>query len=118
MSAPAASLEALLETVQRLERKLDALTERERPKRRNREARLVSKRAAARALGIDRSTTLEDLIHDKQIRTVPVRGHLRIPATEIERLTRDGIPEPGRTLKKRPEPEPEGGDGIRDLEVD
>jgi hypothetical protein len=51
--------------------------------------RLLSKRAAARAVGIDRRTTLEGLLRDGQLRMV-LR---KIPDTEIERLLTHGIPE-------------------------
>lgn len=93
MSAPAARLEEILAAVLRLEAKVDALT-RARPKR------LLSKRAAARLLGVDRGTTLEGLIRD---------GHLRmlmgkIPDTEIDRLLAEGIPESKPRARRAPAP--------------
>src|ERR1700687_2249859 len=50
------------------------------------EARLLSKRAAARRLGVDRGTTLQTLIDRGELRTVSVAGRVRIPASEIERF--------------------------------
>jgi len=50
------------------------------------EPRLLSKRAAARRLGVDRGTTLTRLIHSGQIRTLTVAGRVKIPASEIERI--------------------------------
>jgi excisionase family DNA binding protein len=54
------------------------------------ERRLLSKREAARRLGIDRGTTLQDLIRSGEIRTVVLAGRVKIPASEIERLEAGG----------------------------
>jgi hypothetical protein len=53
----------------------------------------LSKREAARRLGIDRGTTLEDLIRERQLQTVPALNGkgIRIPAHEVERLRREGL---------------------------
>jgi len=54
------------------------------------ERRLLSKREAARRLGIDRGTTLQDLIRSGQIRTVVLAGRVKIPVSEIERIEAGG----------------------------
>lgn len=105
---------------------LDGLARSGRP-RRNLDAKLLTKRAAARLLGVDRASTLARLIHDGSIRTVQVAGHTRIPASEIDRLAEDGLPDPSgvpqRTRRRgrppgssRP-PRPGVGDRIRSLDV-
>jgi excisionase family DNA binding protein len=48
--------------------------------------RLLSKREAARRLGISRNTTLEILIRRGQLRLVTVGKVKRIPAADVERL--------------------------------
>jgi hypothetical protein len=50
------------------------------------ERRLLSKREAARRLGVDRNTTLRDLIDLGDIRTAVIAGRVKIPASEIDRL--------------------------------
>lgn len=106
MTAPAASLEDLAAAVRRLEAKLDSLT-------RRRERRLLSKREAARLLGIDRGTTLERLIRDGHLRLVMGR----VPDTEIERLLADGIPEPKARGRRQAKPATDEAAAIRDLKV-
>lgn len=90
MAAPDA-LDELLATIRRLEAKVDALA-RARPKR------LLSKRAAARLLGVDRGTTLEQLIRDGHVHLVAGK----IPDTEIDRLLAEGMPEPKQRAPRRP----------------
>jgi hypothetical protein len=68
--------------------------------RRRGEAKLVSKAAAARELGIDLKTTLAELIAQKKIRTVPGPKGPRIPRSEIERLVSEGIPAVSANGKK------------------
>lgn len=53
-------------------------------------SRLLSKREAAKRLGIDRGTTLELLIQTKQLRLVRAGKRQRIPEPEVERLVREG----------------------------
>ena len=60
-----------------------------RPPRRQ-ESRLLSFVAAARLLGVDRKTTLRDLIADKRLRTVIVGNRCRVPLVELERIEREG----------------------------
>lgn len=74
--------------MQRLERKLDAAL---RPA-----PRLLSKRAAAKMLGVDRGTTLEGLIRDGALRLVMGR----IPLPEIEKLLAEGLPSPKPRLRR------------------
>ncbi len=50
---------------------------------------LLSKREAAKRLGIDRGTTLEYLIETGRLRTVTIVGRVRIPVAELDRLCAD-----------------------------
>jgi hypothetical protein len=54
------------------------------------DARLLSARDVARFLRVRRETVAL-LILTRQIRTVEVNGRPRIPATEVDRLTREGF---------------------------
>ncbi len=92
--------------MERLERKLDALS-------RRRDRRLLSKRAAARLLGIDRGTTLERLIRDGHLRLVMGR----VPDTEIERLLAQGLPDVKQRARRHPAPSRDEAAAIRDLKV-
>ncbi len=53
---------------------------------------LLSKKEAARRLGVDRATTLAQIILTGRIKTVDVNGHQRIPVSEIERILSEGVP--------------------------
>lgn len=53
---------------------------------------LLSKKEAARRLGVDRATTLAQFIASGRIKTVDVNGHQRIPVSEIERILSEGVP--------------------------
>ena len=53
---------------------------------------LLSKKEAARRLGVDRATTLAQFIASGRIKTVDVNGHQRIPVFEIERILSQGVP--------------------------
>ncbi|EPX60234.1 hypothetical protein D187_002320 [Cystobacter fuscus DSM 2262] len=53
---------------------------------------LLSKKEAARRLGVDRATTLAQFIALGRIKTVDVNGHQRIPVSEIERILSEGLP--------------------------
>jgi hypothetical protein len=57
---------------------------------RRQESRLLSLTAAARWLGVDRKTTLLDLIHDKRLRTVLVGNRCKVPLVELERIEWEG----------------------------
>jgi len=52
---------------------------------------LLSKREAARRLGVDRNGTLNTLIASGQLRAVPKNGQQAIPTAEVERLAREGF---------------------------
>lgn len=60
---------------------------------------LVSKRQAARLLGIGRGDTLSRLIASGRIRVVSVDGRLRIPLEEVHRVAREGT-EPPPALRR------------------
>ena len=47
---------------------------------------LLSYRAAARLLGVDRNTTLPDMVKRGEIKVMQVNGMPRIPLAEIVRL--------------------------------
>ena len=72
--------------------------------------RLLSLRAAARLLGVDRGATLHRWISAGAIRTVSVEDRLRIPMSEVQRIEREGIslrpPAPRTRRKKKSSPEP------------
>ncbi|ABC81608.1 hypothetical protein Adeh_1836 [Anaeromyxobacter dehalogenans 2CP-C] len=51
----------------------------------------LSKRAAAKKLGIDRGRTLSLLIRTGRLRTVPWGNAVRIPLAEVERLAAEGF---------------------------
>jgi hypothetical protein len=97
-------LEELLATMQRLERKVDAVL---RPP-----PQLLSKRAAAKMLGIDRGSTLEGLIRQGHLRLVMGK----IPQIEIERVLSNGLPEPKQRGRRRPHHADEAS-AIRKVEV-
>jgi excisionase family DNA binding protein len=76
--------------------------------------RLLSKREAARRLGIDRNTTLRDLIDGGEIRTVVIAGRVKIPASEIERLCEPAPAKPPKSIDSR-RPDRDPGRAIRAL---
>ncbi|WP_350102538.1 helix-turn-helix domain-containing protein [Myxococcus sp. SDU36] len=51
---------------------------------------LLSKRQAARLLGISRGRTLDELLKAGHLRPVLVLGRLKLPREEVERLAREG----------------------------
>lgn len=61
-------------------------------KRQRQPKKLLSLTQAAKQLGVSRNDTLHVLISTKRIRTVKVRGKLRIPSSEIERIQAEGAP--------------------------
>jgi excisionase family DNA binding protein len=79
----------------------------------------VSFREAAHLLGIDRGSTLLDLIHAGRLRPVAWGKRQRIPLEQVQELARTGFTargRPGRALSRsRTSPAP---GRIRDLEVD
>jgi hypothetical protein len=106
MATPARTVEELAKQLDRVERLLLDLV-RERGGARAANAPPLSKRAAARRLGIDRGTTLEDLIRERKLQTVPALNGkgVRIPAHEVERLRREGLPSaatPAPSATRRP----------------
>ena len=82
---------------------------------------LISLREAARRLGIDRSTTLADLIRNGRIKVVQKNSRPAIPAGEIERIERDGFstapPAVKAPLRKTRRALGKPGDAIRGLTV-
>lgn len=92
---------AILAALARLEQKVDEL--------RRSPPKLLSRRAAARLLGVDRGSTLESLIRQGRLRLVAGR----IPLAEIERLLADGVP--ARARRPRSAETPDQAEAIRAL---
>lgn len=63
---------------------------------------LLSKRQAAKLLGVGRGSTLERLIRAGDIRMVKAGARMRIPLEEVERFAREGSRQPMRAMKKTP----------------
>lgn len=63
---------------------------------------LISKRTAARMLGIDRGTTLAGLISDGHLRTVELRGRVCIPRADVDRLVASGAAAREAPARRRP----------------
>lgn len=83
----------------------------------------LSLREAARLLGIDRGSTLHDLIRAGRLRPVPWGNRHRIPLEQIQELARTGFTvdgKPGRAVSRprRAIPAPGVGARIRALEVE
>lgn len=73
--------------------------------------RLLSFRAAAKRLGVSRSTTLPDMVKDRRIRVVTVGGRSKIPLSEVERIERDGSAStPARATSPKAAGAPVAGD--------
>lgn len=79
-------MEQLLLELADLKQRVEAL---EAEKRRT-SSRLLSKREAAKRLGIARGTTLELLIQTKQLKLVRTGKRQRIPEPEVEQLVKNG----------------------------
>ena len=77
----------------RMEAKIDQLA---RGGRAGEPPRLLSKRLAARLLGIDRDETLAKLLASGNLRTVTVAGRIFIPLAEVDRLEREGTTRTGQ----------------------
>jgi len=109
------SLEDILgETVTALRAELSTL--RKATRRCSSVRRLISKREAARQLGIDRATTLQQLIDRGEIRTVKLAGKIRIPVSEIERVSApSSSKEQGLSLKTQTRSQSASGHAIRAL---
>ena len=121
MAAPARHREEDSARLERIERLLEQLVGERR--RRGSEAALLSKRAAARRLGIGRPY-LDELLAAKVVRSVLVGGRPRIPAAEVERLALQGLPvaeearEAGTPRRAAPRRRAGGRPGIRGIDVD
>jgi hypothetical protein len=82
--------------------------------------RLLSKREAARRLGVDRNATLRDLIDRGEVRTVVFAGRVKIPASEIERIEQGGdrVVQPARAERVPQYPrDTKHGQAIRALKI-
>jgi hypothetical protein len=64
--------------------------------------RLLSLREAARVLGVSRNRTLPVLIREGRVRVVTVNGKPKIPADEVERISREGTGAFTPSRAKRP----------------
>lgn len=81
MSLSRDAAEAILREIRSLKAQLASVS---------RSKRLLSKREAARYLGISRGRTLDALIAAGRLRTVRIGGRLKVPLDEVERLSRLG----------------------------
>lgn len=52
---------------------------------------ILSKREAAKLLGVGRNQTLHDLIGRGLLRTVIVNGQVKVPRADVERIAREGF---------------------------
>jgi hypothetical protein len=89
----AAEIEALVRRVVREE--LGARSQGERRE-------VLSMRAASRILGIDRGSTLPDLIAEGRIGTVEIRGRICVRRADVERILATGAPTPATPARRRP----------------
>jgi excisionase family DNA binding protein len=67
----------------------------------------LSRRQAARRLGVSRGRTLDLLIQEGVIRTVRIGSRIKIPLAEIERLLQEGAPNstpPPPMVRRTPAP--------------
>jgi excisionase family DNA binding protein len=90
------------ETVARLAAAVTGLARALKTERRSNESAVaVGKREAARRLGVDRSTTLEEMIKSGVLKVVKIGARIRIPVAELDRLAEVGTATPARALKRR-----------------
>lgn len=89
--------------------------------RRNSQKGLLSMREAARRLGIDRSSTLPELIRTGRIAVVLKGTRPAIPVSEVERIAQEGFGDARVKVTARHPRRPKGsgkpGDAIRALTV-
>jgi len=52
---------------------------------------ILSKREAAKLLGVGRNKTLHELIARGLLKTVVVNGHVKVPRADVERIAREGF---------------------------
>jgi excisionase family DNA binding protein len=83
---PTPPIERLLAELLAAIRRQTALLERAYRDHRESPPALLSKREAARLLGVSRGRTLDSLLASGQVRAVRIGGRLRVPVAEIERL--------------------------------
>ncbi|WP_425334806.1 helix-turn-helix domain-containing protein [Myxococcus stipitatus] len=85
---------------------------------------LLSKRQAAKMLGVSRGRTLDELINAGFLRPVLILGRMKLPREEIERLAREGtepMPSPNNTPRSRSSRRPQPtnvGAAIRAIRLD
>lgn len=78
---------------------------------------LLSLRAAAKQLGVDRTKVIAKLVREGRVRVVLVNNRPRIPASELVRIAQEGFS--SATLRPRPARRPLGtgsAASIRDLD--
>lgn len=66
------------------------------------EKRFLSVAEAARRLGVSRNETMDQLIDTKALRTVVIGDKRKVPASEIDRADREGLPFQKKTIPARP----------------
>lgn len=78
---------------------------------------LLSKRAAAKLLGVDRGTTLEELLRAGILKTVDIGGRPRILRSELARVLAEGFEVPKRGRHPRAPKRPRGSNALPDVEA-
>lgn len=79
----------------------DAIEATHQGERRGQAKALLSFREAARRLGIDRGRTLSELVARGELKVVDANGRKKVPATEVERLAREGFDVTGPAPKAK-----------------
>jgi hypothetical protein len=74
------------------------------PSKRSRTKLILSKREAARLLGVGRNKTLNELIARGLLKTVVVNGHIKVPRADVERIAAKGFDLDAPTKRIRHEP--------------
>ena len=78
---------------------------------------ILSKREAARLLGVSRTSTLNEMIARGLLKTVLVNGHVKVARAEVEKIAAEGFdvtgPVPHRRIR-RSEPRESKGESVSD----
>lgn len=85
-----------------------------RPPKSVRKKLILSKREAARLLGVGRNQTLHELIARGLLRTVVVNGQVKVPRADVERIAREGfdLDAPKRPARRAVKSDAGGGQGV------
>lgn len=92
-----------------------ARDQKERTSRAGKKKLILSKREAAKLLGVGRNQTLHDLIARGLLKTVVVNGQVKVPRADVERIAREGfdLDAPKAAPVRAPvKPSERGGQGV------